>query len=60
MDLNKSNWKDLHIEQGHLLQLKRHLEVLYPLLKKETVQDLELTINSKLKVIEFQIKYYKK
>ena len=54
------SWRELHIKQGHLQQLKRHLEVLYPSLKKETIEDIELTINSELKVIEFSIKHYNK
>ena len=60
MDYDKMSWRDLHIKQGHLQQLKRHVEGLYPLLKKETIEDFELKINSELKVIEFTIKHYKK
>ncbi len=57
---DKINWRDLHIEQGKLLQLKRHIESLHPHLKKETIEDIDLCLTGKLKAIEFQIKHYPK
>lgn len=54
------NWRELHIEQGHLQQLKRHIEALHSSLKPETIEDVNMCIASKLAVIEFEIKHYPK
>lgn len=53
------DFRQLHIVKGHTQQLLRHVEALYPLLKKETIEDFDLCIKAKLRELDEKIKNYK-